>query len=370
MGVPTLNSRLHRVMLAAMVVPLLAACTFAAPLGTPGPSDVAGQTAAPTELARVTPGPDATPTAKPVRTAKPRRTPKPVVTAEPTAAPTATPELPDIDHLLGADGRFTMLLLGVDSRSRQLNGRTDTIMFVTINPKNGKVSMASLPRDMVFVPYAPGKTYGSGYTRVNALFAYLAGYGGGRKATFKRMVEAMEYTSGIEIDRYAMIGFHGVRNLVDEIGGVDVALARALVDPYMHVRMKGQEGLILKAGKNHLNGNVALAFARTRHTDSDYERGRRQQQLIAGAIRKVIKRGPEGLPPLVAKFDGLLKTDIDLGDAPALLALAGRAKLGDFKSTILGPTKFAGAGDVRYSTKLKIDVVRAFFQQQFGRVRN
>jgi LCP family protein required for cell wall assembly len=364
MGVPILNSHLHRAVLAAMMVPLLAACTFAAPLGTPPPSGGAAPTAVATALDRETPGPDATPTARPART------PKPVVTPQPTPQPTDETALPDISSLLGTDGRFTILLLGVDSRTRQLNGRTDTIMFVTINPKNGKVSMASLPRDMVFVPYAPGKTYGSGYTRINALFAYLAGYGGGRKATFKRMVQAMEYTSGIEIDRYAMIGFHGVRNLIDEIGGVDVTLARPLNDQHMHVVMKGQTGLVLKAGKNHLNGNVALAFARTRETDSDYERGRRQQALIIAAIKKVIKRGPEALPALLDKFSGLIKTDIDLADAPAFLALAERAKLGDFKSTILGPTKFAGPGDVQYATKLKIDVVRAFFQQQFGPVRN
>ena len=123
-----------------------------------------------------------------------------------------------------------MLLLGVDSRTRQIDGRTDTIMFVTIDPNTGKVSMASLPRDMVLVPIAPGKTFGSGYTRINALFAYLGGFGGGRKAQFKRMVTAMEYMSGIEIDRYAMIGFYGVRNLVNNIGGVDVTLAKPLID--------------------------------------------------------------------------------------------------------------------------------------------
>ena len=75
-----------------------------------------------------------------------------------------------------------MLLLGVDSRTKKLTGRTDTIMFVTIDPKTGRVSMASLPRDMVFVPIGPGKTFGSGFTRINALFSYLAGFGGGRKA--------------------------------------------------------------------------------------------------------------------------------------------------------------------------------------------
>ena len=104
---------------------------------------------------------------------------------------------------------------------------------------------------------------------------------------------------------------------------------------------------------------MALAFARTRHTDSDYERGRRQQQLIVAALKKVVKRGPAALPELVAQFDGRIKTDIDFADAPALLALAERAKLGSFKSTVLGPTKFAGPGDVLYATKLKIDVVRA-----------
>lgn len=364
-----MNIDLRRAVLAALTATLIAGCTFAAPLGTPRPSGDPGPSPASTLQPDATiatgstQGPDAT------ATPKPRRTPKPVATKTPTPAPTELARITGLDDLLGSDGRFTMLLLGVDSRGKQLNGRTDTIMFVTIDPGTGKVAMASLPRDMVFVPIAPGKTYGSGNTRVNALFAYLTGYGGGRKQTFKRMVQAMEYMSGIEIDRYAMIGFPGVRNLVDQIGGVDVRLDRALVDGYMHVRMKGQEGLLLKAGKNHLNGNVALAFARTRHTDSDYERGRRQQQLIVAALRKVIKRGPEALPSLLAKFGGLLKTDVDLSDAPALLALAERAKLGTFKSTILGPTKYAGEGDVRYSTKLKIDVVREFFQKQFGPVK-
>ncbi len=167
-----------------------------------------------------------------------------------------------------------------------------------------------------------------------------------------------------------MIGFYGVRNLVNNIGGVNVTLAKPLVDPHMHVRMKGGIGLKLNAGKNHLTGEVALAFARTRHTDSDYERGRRQQQLIVAALKKVIKRGPAALPKLVAHFEGEIKTDISLADAPALLALAQRAKLDKFKSTILGPSKYAGPGDVLYSTKLKIDIVHAFFRAQFGPVKH
>jgi LCP family protein required for cell wall assembly len=365
-----LNTHLHRAVLGILMVSLLAGCTFAAPLGTPVPSGVAGPSPALTQQPDGTAGTDATPAPAATPTPKPRKTPRPVATKAPTPVPTQQADLPNLDHLLGKDGRFTMLLLGVDSRTRKLTGRTDTIMFVTIDPTTGKVSMASLPRDMVFVPIGPGKTYGSGFTRVNALFAYLGGFGGGRKAQFKRMVAAMEYMSGIEIDRYAMIGFYGVRNLINNIGGVDVTLARPLIDLTLHVRMKGREGLQLKAGKNHLKGTVALAFARTRHTDSDYERGRRQQQLIVAALKRVIRLGPAILPTLIAQFPGEIKTDIAFADAPALLALARRAKLNSFKSTILGPSKYAGPGDVQYATKLKIDVVRQFFQNQFGPVKH
>ena len=360
------------------MVSLLAGCTFAAPLGSPGPKDTAGATPALTQGPADTAGTDATtppdatsaPDATPSSTPKPHKTATPQPTAAPTPKPTHQAGLPDLSHLLGTDGRFTMLLMGVDSRSRQINGRTDTIMFVTIDPNTGKVSMASLPRDMVLVPIAPGKTFGSKYTRINALFAYLGGFGGGRKAQFKRMVAAMEYMSGIEIDRYAMIGFYGVRNLINNIGGLNVKLARPLVDMSMHVRMKGTTGLQLKAGTNHLSGPVALAFARTRHTDSDYERARRQQQLIVAALKKVVKQGPAALPNLVAHFPGEVKTDISFSDAPALLALAAKAKLNTFKSTVLGPSKFAGPGDMIYATKLKIDVVRQFFQSQFGPVKH
>jgi polyisoprenyl-teichoic acid--peptidoglycan teichoic acid transferase len=364
MGVPHVNIDRYRVTLVTLAFVLLAGCTFAVPLGSPGPSGPAGPTAAASRAPETTDAPSASPTAKPRRTATPRPT------KAPTPVPTAEAEIPGLADLVGSDGRFTMLLLGVDARGDELGGRTDTIMFVTIDPNTGKVAMASLPRDMVFVPIGPGKTYGSGFNRINGLFSYLSATNGGKKKAFKKMVQAMEYMSGIEIDRYAMVGFKGVRNLVDQIGGVDVRLPQPLVDTYMHVRMKGGEGLRLKAGKNHLNGSVALAFARTRHTDTDYERGRRQQQLIVATLTKVLKRGLKGLPSLVGAMKTRVKTDVAFKDAPALLALADRADLKDFKSTILGPTKYAGEGDVRYSTKLKIDVVRAYFQKQFGPVKH
>ena len=203
--------------------------------------------------------------------------------------------------------------MGVDSRGRQITGRTDALMFVTIDPKTGRVAMASVPRDMVQVPIGPGRSFGSNFVRINALYLDLA-RGVNKRKGLQKMVKAMEYMAGIEIDRYAMVGFEGVRNLVDKIGGVDVRLSRPLVDRSMHVVMNGRRGLVLKKGKNHMTGPVALSFARTRHTDNDYERARRQQQLIAAAVQKVIKNGPRKLPTMLRSFKGNIITDFDLKD--------------------------------------------------------
>lgn len=347
----------RRGMTLVMLLVLVTGCTFAGTFGSPAPTGQPGTSDAPIGTDTLT-----TPTRAP---ATPRPTRAPVT--EPPSTPPPT-EIPGLDRLLGKDGRYTILLLGVDSRGKTITGRTDAILFVSLNPKNGRVSMISLPRDTVQVPIAANRLFGSGFYRINALYGELL-RSNGRKKALQRMVDAMEYMSGIEIDNYAMIGFRGVRNLVDSIGGVDVKLARAIVDEYMHIQMKGKRGLRLKAGKNHLPGNVALAFARTRHTDNDYRRSDRQQQLIMAALQKVLQRGPEQLPKLLTAFKGRIVTDIDFADAPALFALLGQAKLGSFKGFVLGPSRWATTGDQRYNTALKIDLVRDLFRKQFGPVK-
>jgi LCP family protein required for cell wall assembly len=338
-----------------MLVVLVAGCTFAGGFGTPPPGgsvDPLATGIAPTDGAPTDAPPTVAPTPRPERTAKPTPTP-----------------IPGLDEgLLGSDGRLTILLMGVDSRGKTITGRTDSLMFVTINPRTGRVVMASLPRDMVQVPIAPGRNFGSGGYRINAIYLDLS-QGVSRRKGLQKVVKAMEYMSGIEIDRYAMIGFDGVRSLVNRIGGVDVKLSRPLVDRSMHVIMNGKRGLVLRKGRNHLTGPVALSFARTRHTDNDYQRARRQQQLIIAAVQKVLKNGPRRLPALLRSFKGNLVTDFDLRDGVTLLALAEKAKLKGFKSYVLGPSKWAGPGDSLYATKLKIDVVRAMFRREFGPVR-
>lgn len=314
--------------------------------------------------ATVRPANDPADRAGPTPTDRPRRirpTPRPT---EPPAPPTLLPEVAGLDAIAGSDGRFTVLLLGSDARRGLTGERTDAIMVASIDPGTGKVAMASLPRDTVNVPIAPGQVF-EAPNRVNALLQSWELRGVRRGEALRRMVHSMSYAFGIEIDGYVVIGFRGLERLIDRIGGVEIDLDRPLRDPTMHV---GKGGLDLPAGTSRLDGRLALAFARTRHSDSDYQRAGRQQQLIAATAKRVLELGPDAIPALASFALSQVETDIPLEALPQLLELAERARLNGVKGTVLGPSRFAGPGAETYTIELRLEVVRAFFDRWFAPV--
>lgn len=314
--------------------------------------------------ATVRPANDPADRAGPTPTDRPRRirpTPRPT---EPPAPPTLLPEVAGLDAIAGSDGRFTVLLLGSDARRGLTGERTDAIMVASIDPGTGKVAMASLPRDTVNVPIAPGQVF-EAPNRVNALLQSWELRGVRRGEALRRMVHSMSYAFGIEIDGYVVIGFRGLERLIDRIGGVEIDLDRPLRDPTMHV---GKGGLDLPAGTSRLDGRLALAFARTRHSDSDYQRAGRQQQLIAATAKRVLELGPDAIPALASFALSQVETDIPLDALPQLLELAERARWNGVKGTVLGPSRFAGPGAETYTIELRLEVVRAFFDRWFAPV--
>lgn len=357
--------------LIAVLAILVLGCSSSTPTSSPsgGPTAAAPSQAGTSGGGGATAGPGKTP--KPGKsprassapstdspaTSEPIATPAPTATAQPPA--TSTPITFSSD-LVGSDGRFTILLLGSDARQGLIGERTDTMMVVTIDPATGDLAMVSLPRDTQEFPMAPGRTYGP---KINGLYeTYLSG-GATPDRAYKKVKEALAYGFGIEIDHWAVVNFVGFRHLIDHIGGIDVTLKEPFVDPTSHISRKG---LVLHAGKNHLDGKHALAYARSRHTSNDYERSRRQQQVIATVVEKVRAMGSDAIVPLAQFVLGHVHTDISLSDAPSLLALAQLAELGHRKSTVLGPSKFAGPGPEIYSIVMKMDVVRAFFDHLMG----
>jgi LCP family protein required for cell wall assembly len=276
---------------------------------------------------------------------------------QPTPEPTKPPIM--ISDLLGSDGRLTMLILGSDLREGIVGERTDAIILATIDPVTGKVAMVSLPRDTVNVPIAPGKAYPG---RINTLYWDYQRSTGKKKAALKKMKNALAYAFDTEIDYYALVEFDGLVRLVNSIGGVDVTLDEALVDSTMHL---GTKGLKLKAGERHLDGKKALAFSRSRHSDSDYDRSERQQQVISAAADKVRTRGLDSLSSLVELSRSKILTDMPLRAAPALLELADRAKLASPKSMVLAPGRWARQLPGTYTIAPRVIEVQKMFDRVF-----
>lgn len=279
---------------------------------------------------------------------------------QPTPEPTRPPL--ELDDLLGDDGRLTVLILGSDHRDGVPGHRTDAIIVATIHPASGKVAMASLPRDTVNVPIAPGRAYPA---RINTLLSDFEGSTGKMKQALKKTKQALAYAFDTEIDYYALIEFDGLVRLVNSIGGVTVTLDEPLIDPTMHL---GSKGLRLRAGARQLDGKHALAFSRSRHSDSDYDRSRRQQQVLAAAAQKVRSRGLASLPSLVQVARKKIVTDLPWRGAPALFELATRARLEKPKSIVLAPSRWARPLAGSYTIAPRVLEVQKMFDRVFGPV--
>jgi polyisoprenyl-teichoic acid--peptidoglycan teichoic acid transferase len=295
----------------------------------------------------------AAPSASPSPTPSPSPSPSPTPT--PAPSPSATPAAPiGPDPVLGSDGRLTVLLLGSDARAGQSGNRTDVMMVVSLDPTTGAVAAASIPRDTANFPTSSKGRYGP---KVNGLYQALIGRLGQPKAAgeMKRIVGS---GIGVEVDSYAVIGFEGVRQLVNAVGGVDVVLTKSVSDPYYWVT-SSKRGVFFPAGRNHLSGDRALIFARTRKGDNDFERARRQQLLVAGAVQAVRDRGLRNLTKLIGVANRYIKTDLPLAAAPVIFDMVSGAKVTDAERVVFGPTKWAsGASGTSFS--LRLDAVRAW----------
>jgi anionic cell wall polymer biosynthesis LytR-Cps2A-Psr (LCP) family protein len=171
-------------------------------------------------------------------------------------------------------------------------------------------------------------------------------------------------TLGVEIDAYAFIGMRGLVALIDSIGGVDVTLAEAVRDP-VYWTNEGVQGIYFPAGKNHLDGERALIFARTRKGDSDFQRIRRQQQLVQATAEKVAERGISALPALLELAATWVRTDLPLDRALDIFGLVANADETNARTAVLGP-KYADKIPDSVNYELRMDEVRALVADWFA----
>jgi LCP family protein required for cell wall assembly len=196
--------------------------------------------------------------------------------------------------------RFDILLLGLDGREG-LNDRTDTIMLLSIDNREKKARLLSIPRD-TRVELKPGS-----YDRINAAYVY----GGVDLAR-----QAVEELLNTRIDRYAAISFEGVVELIDMVGGVDMDVPVRMYVPL--------EGIDLQKGPQTLNGRNALAYMRYRGTvGGDMDRMARQQEVLVTLAKNMLRLGQ--LPNLTRYFEAALRimdTDLTLNEMTAVAGVS------------------------------------------------
>ncbi len=191
----------------------------------------------------------------------------------------------------------TFLFLGMGGAGHPGGALTDSIQVVILNPETKAVSLISVPRDLYL------KVNGCGYHKINTMYwcGERLGEGGGEFA--KKLVGEI---LGLRIDYYVKMDFSGFRDLVDLLGGVDVYVEKNFSDRVV--------GLYLTKGWHHLDGETALRYVRTRYTDSDFDRSRRQQQVILALKKKLLSAGfylnPYKIYRFIKILSSHLRTDI------------------------------------------------------------
>lgn len=172
---------------------------------------------------------------------------------------------------------ISVLVMGIDDDSaRQLgSARTDALIYLTINPKEHKINMVSIPRDSYTTIVS--KKY-NGKDKINSAYTY-----GEEQAT----IETVENLLNVPINYYVTFNFDSFLEIVNALDGIEVDVPVSFTD----TNTLGTGEVHLEKGKQLLNGEEALALARTRHIDNDIKRGERQQLILQAIVDKAMNVG-------------------------------------------------------------------------------
>lgn len=213
---------------------------------------------------------------------------------------------------------LTILLMGVDMDQATRGGdweggRSDSMILVTVNPKTKETNMMSLTRDiMVEIAEANGESSGT-VEKLNHSYSY--GQAPMAIATIEKMMD-------ITIDRYIEINMDGLVELVDAVGGIEVN--NTLGFPISISEHEPAYTSIVQPGKQLVNGEQALVYARMRYDDpeGDIGRQRRQREVITAIIKKLLQLdGFTQYKKILTAISNNMRTNIEISPAtiPSLL---------------------------------------------------
>lgn len=250
------------------------------------------------------------------------------------------------------EDNISILFMGIDdniNRNYGDNTRTDALVLATLNVDSKTIKMVSIPRDSyVYIPAEDDEN------RIN--HAHVVG---GPVAT----METVEELFDIPVDYYVRMNFYAFIDVVDALGGIRF-------DVPFEIEEKNSDDIHnmiqLQPGSQNLNGQEALALARTRKYDNDIERGKRQQEILRAVAKKAVQVDS------ISKYDEILeavganmRTNMTFSEMKSLIDYAKSDTAMDYDSmSLIGYDDFLSSGAYVYQLdEVELEVVKGKLQR-------
>ena len=270
---------------------------------------------------------------------------------------------PSVQPDVSRGERVNILLVGVDALPGRTTHLTDTMLVVSLDPNGGHSAMISIPRDTYGAPLPDGQPFNQ---KLNALMVTADNNRGrfpdGGVTTLKETIGNM---LGVKIHYFGAINLLGFKQAVDSVGGADVDVERPINDPTYWDEFDHHTGFYLQAGRQHMDGHVALGYVRSRKGvgDNDFTRADRQQRLLE-AMRAKLTAGNlvTALPGLLDAVKNTIVTDVPGEKLPVLAQAVQDADMSRLERIVLQPPQYydvnahSAAG---YILLPKLDAIRA-----------
>ena len=244
----------------------------------------------------------------------------------------------DGQKLIGeSQDQVNVLLLGVGGEGHDGPYLSDTVMLASIKPNTSEISLISIPRDIIVS--IPGSY---GLYKINSAYAYgVMNYG--QKIGLTQARKTVENFLGIEIPYALVVDFAGFAKGVDTLGGIDVEIERSFTDSLFPNTKNGYIGPVsFKAGVEHMDGERALIYARSRYTTSDFDRARRQQKILEAFKARVrdlnLFSDIKTVNGLYDDFTSHISTNLDAGQIKRLAGLMLQVPQNQIYSSVIDPT--------------------------------
>ena len=243
--------------------------------------------------------------------------------------------------------RVNILLLGAGGAGHEGSYLTDTIILLSFQPSTKKVSLLSIPRDLlVNIP-------GYGFRKINNAYAF-GRLNNSKEAGLELSRQTVGMVTDQQINYVAAVDFAGFEKVIDILGGIDVEVEKSFADNQYPTNNFGIETISFTQGFNHFDGKTALKFVRSRHggsgEGSDFARSRRQLLVILAVKEKLLRTGlilnPNKLGQIIDVLSENINSDLGFGEIKRF-AQIGRGtekekiilKNLDEKSGLVVPTK-------------------------------